>query len=493
MVQKIDRDLLRKRAEHNDGDLSTLREITLHQFDIERIENLDTNCRHLEILFLQNNQISKIENLNKLKELQYLQLALNNITRIENLGGCESLRKLDLTVNFVDDPLDVDSLKGNENLRELYLVGNPCTQKEGYREFVITTLPQLKTLDGREIEKSERILAKQVYPAIRERFLAEREAKQQEQGVIQSEDTAEVAAPKDDSTAPDLPPPETDTASPKETDKEVVGGLAGTAPAVEPSEEIDETFPNPSHPPSRLEATRHRFQTQTVPHTPETRLQAARDIALMKEGHKRPAPSDPTKAYKISSQTPLVAPDGRILQKNEGKWFFAFAETPNTISLTVEISKFLDTSLIDVDVHPTYIRVTIKGKILQLVLDHEVKTDDVICERSKGSGDLVVTMVKVLSEVGGDVVTIRRKEREKGEREKKEREEARRAEEGRRNVRNRRYERLFEPSEAVDFRNIVGEGKGKGKGGLGGKAQIEVSKAVAVDDFEDDPDVPPLC
>ncbi|KAJ3232123.1 Protein tilB, partial [Chytriomyces hyalinus] len=140
----ITQDLLRRRAEHNDGELSTLREVTLHQFDIEKIENLDVFCRHLEILYLQNNQISKIENLHKLKELQYLNLALNNITKIENLERCESLAKLDLTVNFVSDPLDLESLKDNIMLRDLFLVGNPVTQVPGYREFAIVTLPQLK-------------------------------------------------------------------------------------------------------------------------------------------------------------------------------------------------------------------------------------------------------------------------------------------------------------------------------------------------------------
>lgn len=43
-----------------------------------------------------------MENLNKLKELEYLNLALNNILKIEGIEGCESLQKLDLTVNFVD-------------------------------------------------------------------------------------------------------------------------------------------------------------------------------------------------------------------------------------------------------------------------------------------------------------------------------------------------------------------------------------------------------
>lgn len=43
-----------------------------------------------------------------------------------------------------------------------YLTGNPCTDFEGYRDFVVATLPQLKWLDGKEISKSERILASQV-------------------------------------------------------------------------------------------------------------------------------------------------------------------------------------------------------------------------------------------------------------------------------------------------------------------------------------------
>ena len=44
-----------------------------------------------------------------------------------------------------------------------YLTGNPCTDYEGYREFVVASLPQLRWLDGREVSKSERILATQVH------------------------------------------------------------------------------------------------------------------------------------------------------------------------------------------------------------------------------------------------------------------------------------------------------------------------------------------
>lgn len=54
------------------------------------------------------------------------------------------LEKLDLTVNFVYDLGCLDSLKGLAHLRDLYLVGNPCAAREGYRLYVIKTLEQLK-------------------------------------------------------------------------------------------------------------------------------------------------------------------------------------------------------------------------------------------------------------------------------------------------------------------------------------------------------------
>jgi len=89
---KITVELIKKRSEHNEGVISTLEEISLHQFEIEKIENLETCCRHLKILFLQNNIIEKIENLSKLKELEYLNLAVNSVSVIENLSNCESLK-----------------------------------------------------------------------------------------------------------------------------------------------------------------------------------------------------------------------------------------------------------------------------------------------------------------------------------------------------------------------------------------------------------------
>jgi protein TilB len=70
---------------------------------ISRIEHLDKWCRELRIVYLQSNLISKIgkfykeifivlllfilENISRLKKLEYINLALNNIEYIENLSG----------------------------------------------------------------------------------------------------------------------------------------------------------------------------------------------------------------------------------------------------------------------------------------------------------------------------------------------------------------------------------------------------------------------
>lgn len=85
-----------------------------------------------------------MENLHKLKELNYLNLALNNISVIENIERCESLSKLDLTCNFIECKNLLESLlnlKKCQSIREVYFIGNPFTDFEGHRELTIALVP----------------------------------------------------------------------------------------------------------------------------------------------------------------------------------------------------------------------------------------------------------------------------------------------------------------------------------------------------------------
>lgn len=164
-------ELLRKKSEHNDCILATLEEISLHQEELEDINHIMGQlCKKLKIIYLQNNIISKMENIHYFKDLRYLNLALNNITIIENLQNCEFIEKLDLTMNFIDLDTLADSmihLQSRLDLKQLYMMGNPCQVNwKGFNDYVIAKLPQLLFLDGMEITKTMRILATQRLPSL---------------------------------------------------------------------------------------------------------------------------------------------------------------------------------------------------------------------------------------------------------------------------------------------------------------------------------------
>jgi protein TilB len=105
-----------------------------------------------------------MEGLNKIKELEYLNLAVNNVSLIEGIRGCESLQKIDLTLNFVDiEDLEesVDNLAELNDIRELYLIGNPMCDWPHYKDYFVARLPTLGRLDGEDVTKSWKLRAKQ--------------------------------------------------------------------------------------------------------------------------------------------------------------------------------------------------------------------------------------------------------------------------------------------------------------------------------------------
>ncbi|KAK8833669.1 Protein tilB [Tritrichomonas musculus] len=304
-------EMVRKRAEHNEGCLSTLEEVAMHQDEIGEITNVfERYSPHLKIIYLQNNYIEKMQHLSLLHELEYLNLALNNISVIEGLEGCEKLNKLDLTCNFVVDLVSVQSLEANPLLRELYMIGNPCDKFTGYRDFVIASLPQLKVFDGKEITSSERINAK-------------RHKNQLLDSIIQQAATCDVGH-----------------------------------------------------------------------YTPEERMKAWQEIEETKKQNTPEQPKGPEYMEPVKKTAPPRGPDenGHIMQSNMGKWKFTWYQEGKNLCLDVAINRYLDTSLIDIDVNPTWIRVEAKGKVLQLVLPAEVKSDNVEALRSQASGHLVIKM-----------------------------------------------------------------------------------------------------
>ncbi|XP_072116610.1 dynein axonemal assembly factor 11-like isoform X3 [Mobula birostris] len=385
-IAKVTESLIRQRAEHNNCEIFSLEEISLHQQGIEKIEHIDKWCRDLKILYFQNNLIPKIENVGRLKKLEYLNLALNNIECIENLEGCEFLKKLDLTVNFVGELTSVESLKANVHLEELFLVGNPCYEFDGYRKFVIAVLPQLKWLDGKEINRSEQIQALQDFPMVQQCILEQqaayilKRAKEKELRNLEEKKINEKAGERkqnpmsngfcnDDADNALLVQGQNTESEQSNTDAKEGKALTKT----------DEDEMN------------RKFWEEPSYYTPESRLETHRYIEKMRKSKEQDK-----NHRKQKPQRTLITSEGRVLNVNEPKIDFSLTddEENNQLLLDLAVYRYLDTSLLDIDVQPTHVCVKVKGKVFQLVLQEEVKPDSSSAKRSQTTGHLLITMPK---------------------------------------------------------------------------------------------------
>ncbi|KAI6645851.1 Protein tilB-like [Oopsacas minuta] len=432
----ITEDLIRKRAEHNNCELATLEEVSLHQLDIERIEHLDKWCRDLKILYLQSNLIPRIENVSRLKQLEYLNLALNNIDIIENLEGCEFLSKLDLTLNFVGKLSSIESLSCNIHLKEVYLVGNPCAKYDNYRAFVAAVIPQLVTLDGIKIERSERLTACQNIDRIR-KSIAEQERAYAKERELEREEEEEKWSKAENRN--------------NETSE---------------SQEPDNGEFDPMNDPMK--------------YTPESRVAVHKYL----EEQRKPQIDASKSPQENSEDAPRrLEIEGRRLNINDGKYKFSLKDDPTGKYrvLELEAPKYMDTSLITCDVQPYYIHITLKGKILQLVF-HEsdaVHPDKSKAERCQTSGNLVVTMKRVNPTFTDEYFKEMELQNEK------------RAGKESREVGREYLEVDPKARHMPDLKCMTTDSRRRNERLFLDDAPL-VRKGVAREDFVDDPDVPPL-
>lgn len=239
---------------------------------------------------------------------------------MENLQQCESLCKLDLTANFISSPvglLSLASLSPCAQLRELFLTGNSCTDDPGYRPFVIATLPQLQQLDGVAVTHGERISAQQAHPRLLSGLLS-------------------AAAALGRMTA-----------------NEHTEASASTSPALLWT------------PTARLE---HHRADAVARRDAESVRRAAASAALLGDlcGGEHSSGRGRRKAL------PLVSHDAPPpAQMNEGGWAytlvdhsFASSGVQGGVELRVRLGRGTDTSAIELDVAPCWVRLLTAGRML---------------------------------------------------------------------------------------------------------------------------------
>uniref|UniRef100_A0A493TEZ7 Leucine-rich repeat-containing protein 6 n=1 Tax=Anas platyrhynchos platyrhynchos TaxID=8840 RepID=A0A493TEZ7_ANAPP len=316
------------------------------------------------------------ENVGKLKKLEYLNLALNNIEKIENLEGCEDLKKLDLTANFIGELSSIETLKYNIHLKELFLVGNPCTEFQGYRQFVVATLHQLKYLDSKEIERSERIQALQNYPEVKQKI------KEQEQSYLLKRAKEKEEAQRRMHERKDR------------KEKQVEAKLGFDSPGSLQNKENHQSEGETEKETWRTvedDEEDRRFWEEPTPYTPESRLETHRYIE-----EKRKAKDNIREPKKREKLLPtLVTAEGKVLNVNVPKLHFSLKddEENNQFILDLSVYRHLDTSLLDVDVQTTYIRVLVKGKAKEIILAKKklstsIKPSDTMQKNARRSGQV---------------------------------------------------------------------------------------------------------
>mmetsp|Transcript_54170 Transcript_54170/g.69612 ORF Transcript_54170/g.69612 Transcript_54170/m.69612 type:complete len:367 (-) Transcript_54170:202-1302(-) len=167
-------------------------------------------------------------------------------------------------------------------------------------------------------------------------------------------------------------------------------------------------------------------------HTPENRVEMYKEIAEEKaEKEAREKEREPKKRdYELEQlaaieRTRKNEEEGKIRQCNEGKWVFNFDETSKKahVILDISIPKFLDSSLVDVDIHPNYVSVVIKSKVLRLNLPAEVDSSNSTAARSKTTGHLVLSMPKIHPDENSLSMRVNARDKIKAQEEKKKNEE----------------------------------------------------------------------
>lgn len=106
--------------------------------DISDIDGL-SSLRDLEVLDLRGNKITEIKGLENLKNLQELHLSMNKITSIDGISKLNNLQKLNLVKNQITE---ISGLENLTNLEELKLSANIVTEIRGFKD--LTNLKKLE-------------------------------------------------------------------------------------------------------------------------------------------------------------------------------------------------------------------------------------------------------------------------------------------------------------------------------------------------------------
>lgn len=139
--------------------------ILLRDLELTELGNLSITNDKYQVIDLSNNELIKLSDIPpNFKKLEDLLLSNNNILYIDEdtFPLNNQIRSITLYNNniYKFQPIFKDKFPKPETL---ILIGNPITELENYRLFILWLIPSLKVLDFKKVKQAERIQAEELF------------------------------------------------------------------------------------------------------------------------------------------------------------------------------------------------------------------------------------------------------------------------------------------------------------------------------------------
>ncbi|CAG2238484.1 Leucine-rich repeat-containing protein 9 [Mytilus edulis] len=146
------------------GRLTSLKALFLQGNEILKVEGLE-GLHDLRELVLDRNKIKNIFETSFINQwnLQELHIEENRIRDLSNLHCLEHLQRLYLGSNRVQEISELEKLDSLVNMIEISLVNNPAARRHLHRPLLVFRLKQLMVIDGIPVNEEERTKAELYY------------------------------------------------------------------------------------------------------------------------------------------------------------------------------------------------------------------------------------------------------------------------------------------------------------------------------------------
>ncbi|XP_069116712.1 leucine-rich repeat-containing protein 9-like isoform X2 [Argopecten irradians] len=140
--------------------LTSLKALFLQGNDITKVEGIE-GLHDLRELVLDRNRIKNISEMSFANQwnLQELHLEENRIRDLSNLNCMEHLQRMYLGSNRIQEVSELQKLEGLDNLIEISLVNNAAARRHLHRPILVFKLKQLLVIDGLPVSEEERTKA----------------------------------------------------------------------------------------------------------------------------------------------------------------------------------------------------------------------------------------------------------------------------------------------------------------------------------------------